>query len=171
MDIYHTARLDIITCNSDLMNVLAHGVSELGFVLEVNIPDSWPVSPEAIPLFHEMYRADTSLSGWLNYFAVCRENLTMIGDCGYLGKPVNGNVEIGYSVIPEYRRKGFAFEMVSFLVYHAFSSGMVSKITAYTLKNNIPSIKVLENLNFILADDHVESDEGIKFRWELIKMS
>ena len=169
MQIIPTARLDIVPCDPIAMQLLLRGRNELATRLRIVIPEAWPVSPEAIPVFAGLLEADPTQCGWLNYFAIHRENRTMIGDCGYFGKPEEGTVEIGYSVIPGFRRMGYAVEMVQALVERSFASGQVDRIIAHTLADNIPSMQVLERLGFQKGTSTVPSEEGPKVRWELLR--
>jgi len=165
-------RLEIIACDQIMIDLVLSNRQKLAEKLQVAIPHHWPVSPEALPVFNELLQADESLVGWLNYFAIHRKDRVMIGDCGFLGKPDdNQTVEIGYSVLPEYRQKGYATEMTRALVEWAFSTGKVRRVIAHTLMDNEPSLGVLKKLNFILVEENIETDEGLKCRWGINKTS
>jgi ribosomal-protein-alanine N-acetyltransferase len=71
-------------------------------------------------------------------------------------------VEIGYSILPEWQRRGFATELVKMLVTHASSIKNISKILAHTSAENIASIKVLTACGF----EEVGTHEG-NLRFEL----
>ena len=47
---------------------------------------------------------------------------TLVGAGGYFGPPdADGTVEIGYSVLPEWQRHGYATQMTEALVNNVFS--------------------------------------------------
>ena len=168
MNKIESANLDIWACDYESIKLLILDKYKLAEKYNIRIPDEWPVSPEAIPVFNKIIEADQSVVGWLNYFVIHRMEKTLIGDCGFLGKPdENKTVEIGYSIIPQYRKMGFATEMVSSIINWAFSTKQVDRIIAHTVEENIPSIKVLEKLGFKLIGDKIESNEGLKCLWEL----
>jgi RimJ/RimL family protein N-acetyltransferase len=90
-----------------------------------------------------------------------------VGAAGYFGPPGNdGQVEVGYSVLPEWQRQGYATEMVELLVSHAFAFAKTREIVAHTAAENAASIGVListgfaqsgvveGNLRFELAREH-----------------
>jgi RimJ/RimL family protein N-acetyltransferase len=56
-------------------------------------------------------------------------------------------VEIGYFVLPEARRRGFATGIARLLAEHAFSLG-VERVAAYVNVGNIASERVLERAGF-----------------------
>jgi RimJ/RimL family protein N-acetyltransferase len=68
---------------------------------------------------------------------------------GYFGPPsADGSVEIGYSVVPECRRQGYATEVVQALVTRAFAVPGVSRILAEADRENVGSITVLMRSGF-----------------------
>jgi ribosomal-protein-alanine N-acetyltransferase len=68
-------------------------------------------------------------------------------------------VEIGYSVLPSYHRRGLASEAVAALMAHAFDLHGVARIVAHTLMHLDPSIGVLRKNGFTLEAEL--DDEGV----------
>ena len=81
------------------------------------------------------------------------------GSGGYFGPAdPSGTVEIGYSVLPEWQRQGYASEIVSILVSHAFTFDKVTKVIAHTSSENEASTRVLTSCGFVntgLGEDKV----------------
>ena len=91
-------------------------------------------------------------TSWAMYYIVAPEAAMTIGVCGFKGPPdIEGTVEIGYSVMPEYRRRGYATEAAGALVLRAFAEPSVTRVVAETLTDLTPSIGVLEKLGFRFA--------------------
>jgi RimJ/RimL family protein N-acetyltransferase len=65
-------------------------------------------------------------------------------------------VEIGYSVLPEFRGEGLATEMVAGLVEWAKHQPAVRQIEAETAVDNEASIRVLEKTGFICTGAGLE---------------
>jgi [ribosomal protein S5]-alanine N-acetyltransferase len=106
-----------------------------------------------------------SLLGWGVWLVIDKENHTIIGDIGFKGNPDSkGTVEVGYGMAPAARNKGYATEAVNEIINWAFSTGQVQKVVAECLKDNIPSIKVLEKVKMekIGTKDHL-------YLWQLVK--
>lgn len=55
---------------------------------------------------------------------------------------------LGYKLLPEYQKHGYALEAVSKLVTAVFEEGKLHRIEAYTLSGNINSISLLTRLGF-----------------------
>ena len=71
----------------------------------------------------------------------------LIGETGFHGPPDrSGTVEVGYSIVPDYRGQGFAFEATRALIDEALARPDVCRITASCLEENVASLKVLEKL-------------------------
>jgi aminoglycoside 6'-N-acetyltransferase len=58
-------------------------------------------------------------------------------------------MEIGYSIIPSERSKGYGTEVVQIMVDYLFLSKDVARIQAVTNVDNIPSQRVLEKAGFV----------------------
>ena len=56
--------------------------------------------------------------------------------------------EIGYAVVPEYRRNGYAFEALSTLLHYLLYDLDLGLVTAGVDPGNAPSIRLLEKLGF-----------------------
>ena len=68
------------------------------------------------------------------------------------------NIDLGYGIIKEERRKGYAEEAVREIIKWAFSNKIVKEITANCLKENVSSINLLNKFNFIklkIEDDMI----------------
>jgi ribosomal-protein-alanine N-acetyltransferase len=89
---------------------------------------------------------------------------TLIGETGFHGSPDgSGTVEVGYSIVPDYRGRGFASEATRALIERAFERPGIRRITAECLDDNVASLKVLE-----MGMRHV-SPAGETLRFELRK--
>jgi ribosomal-protein-alanine N-acetyltransferase len=109
---------------------------------------------------HEI-EMNPSLIGWGVWLVFRQEDEQFIGDIGFKGKPQDGVVEIGYGILKEAQNNGYATEAVEALINWAFSTRMVEKILAECLRDNIPSIRVLEKLSMMKT----EEDEQMIY-WE-----
>lgn len=68
-------------------------------------------------------------------------------------------VEVGYSIMPDYQRLGFASEATAALIGWAFSHPEVQLVTAETLPTLVDSIRVLEKNGFHLLGEG--SEKGV----------
>ena len=90
-----------------------------------------------------------SLSPFFAYVIVRRSDGAAIGDAGFHGPPdEDGEVEIGYALVPEARGAGYASEAVALLVEWAWEQPDVSAVSARVDPGNEPSRRLLERLGF-----------------------
>jgi RimJ/RimL family protein N-acetyltransferase len=93
--------------------------------------------------------------GWYNWYAFVlgadgrRESL--VAGAGYMGPPLARVVELGYSVVPEARGRGFATEVVQALTTRALGADSVDTVIAHTLASNPTSQAVLRRAGFVAA--------------------
>jgi ribosomal-protein-alanine N-acetyltransferase len=84
----------------------------------------------------------------------------LLGICGFKGRPgQSGSVEIGYSVLSQFRNKGYATEAASRLVDWAFGHANVHEVCAETLPHLRQSIRVLEKNGFTFTGQG--SEQGV----------
>ncbi len=57
--------------------------------------------------------------------------------------------ELGYGIMPSFQGQGFMKEALLSVVHYGFHNLPLKSLEAYTEKNNITSIKLLETLHFI----------------------
>jgi RimJ/RimL family protein N-acetyltransferase len=104
-------------------------------------------------------------SGWCRYVALkSAGGPTLIGTSGCVGPPqATGDVEIGYSILPDYRRHGYATEAVEALIGWIFRFAHVRSIHAQTFPHLAPSLGVLRRCGFIAAGEGGEPG-AVRFR-------
>ena len=135
-------------------------------LLNVSPPPSWPPEyngPETRAWLRNLMTADAGSAGWLGYYvtATVDGKPMLAGTAGFKGRPdENGEVEIGYSIIPEMHRQGIATEAIKLLIGHAFADPDVRRIKAETLPRLIPSIGVLEKCGFKQTGEGFDPEEG-----------
>ena len=103
---------------------------------------------------------------WYTYYFIRRDGPLVIGIGGYTGPPANGEVEVGYGVMPEHQRRGYATEATQGLVSRAFEHDEVERVIAHTLPGLTPSIGVLEKCGFRFAG---EGQEPGTIRYEIAR--
>ena len=97
---------------------------------------------EAGPL--EMYR---NLGFGLNHVSL-KEDGTSIGICGMLKRETIDEVEIGFALLPEFRKQGYALEAATAILEHGCSVLQKSRIAAILTPDNQASRKLLCKLGF-----------------------
>ena len=130
---------------------------EFARLIEASVPENWPPEAvaDALPLFLKWLEAAPDHVGWFGRYILAKgdgANLPVLcGSCGFLGPPQDGEVNIGYSVLPQFQRRGFATEAVGGLVGWAMEQPAVTRIVAETEWANPASVRVLSKLEFTAA--------------------
>lgn len=117
------------------------------------------LSARVLPLWHKDHQvkiltnvlraleADPGSCVWRFYLLLHAADRAVIGDAGFKGPPDHdGTIEIGYGIVPAYRRQGYTFEAAQALVTWAFSHPQVARVTAWCDDDNVGSIRILEKL-------------------------
>ena len=94
----------------------------------------------------------SGLTAYQNQINVISNNIANVGTVGYKGPPsADGTVEVGYGILPEYQRRGYASEAVRALLARAFAVPAVRRVIAETLPELTASIGVMTKcgLSFI----------------------
>ncbi|HKR00516.1 MAG TPA: GNAT family N-acetyltransferase [Pyrinomonadaceae bacterium] len=165
--IIDTARLRLVPCRLQHLEAYLRDRRELGRLLGITISDAWPEFPDTILRVYEGLKADASPE-WGYHLFVHAEDRALVGEGGYKGRPDReGVVELGYAIVPEYRRRGLALEAARGLADQAFSHPEVRVVQAHTLKDGVASISILKKLGMTFAGTAQDPDEGEVFRWQV----
>ncbi|MDT4898990.1 MAG: [ribosomal protein S5]-alanine N-acetyltransferase [Acidobacteriota bacterium] len=166
--IIKTANLELIPCELEYLEAIMRDKKELEQILSVTVPDNWPQMPESLDYVYKALHADPASPEWGYHLFVHTKDRALIGEGGYKGRPdAEGVVEIGYAIIPEYRRRGLASEAARGLTDKAFSHAEVAVVQAHTLKDGTASINVLKKLGMKFVGTAVDPDEGEVFQWQV----
>lgn len=77
-----------------------------------------------------------------------KPNLVPIGLCGLLKRETLDDVDIGFALLPEFCRKGYAYEAASATLEHAQNHLQLSRLVATTSQDNSASGRLLDKLGF-----------------------
>jgi RimJ/RimL family protein N-acetyltransferase len=127
------------------------GHEHLAAALGAELPVDWP------PEYHDadtlrFWREQLSRrgqEGWWLYYVLLTDSVRpiLVGNVSYKGPPEAGVVEIGYSVVPSWRRRGLATEASHALIEASWDHG-VEVVIAHTFADLEPSLGVLRKLGF-----------------------
>jgi [ribosomal protein S5]-alanine N-acetyltransferase len=169
-----TPRLLLIPATPEALRAELVGREALADVLGVDVPESWPpelYDADAVRWSLASLEEGRGADGWSLYYVVERpgpgERARLCGGGGFVSVPdATGTVELGYSIVPERRRRGYAHEMVEALVAWSFAHPDVRRVIAHTLPHLTPSIRVLESAGFTYVGPHAAAGEADAIRYE-----
>ncbi|MFC0524008.1 GNAT family N-acetyltransferase [Pontibacillus salicampi] len=113
-----------------------------------------------LPIYAEALENRETELGFGPWIIMDKHKQMVIGDIGFKGQPVNGEVEIGYFVSKIHRNQGYAKEAVEAMLQWAFSHEDIVTVTASCSPSNVPSYKVLSANGF---KERMEEDGLIWF--------
>jgi RimJ/RimL family protein N-acetyltransferase len=134
----------------------------------VDLASNWLHFPEAMIWMRDYLRENELDLSWWNYLIVHRQDVRLIGTCGYKGAPsFHGEVEIGYEIDEKYQNQGLATEAARALVEYAFQHDSVQFISANTLAEKNASNHLLQKLGFQFVGEEIDVEDGAIWCWKL----
>jgi len=158
-----TARLDLVPATVARLRAELRSGAALAEALGARVPPEWP------PDLYDRAAAEWWLVAlergdepgcWGPYYFVLRGaegSRVAVGVGGFKGAPSGGAVEIGYSVLAPWQRRGLASEAVGGFLSLAFASRCVARVVAETLPELAASIAVLRRHGFAAAGPGAEA--------------
>jgi [ribosomal protein S5]-alanine N-acetyltransferase len=115
----------------------------------VDIPDEWLA--DTVPLVAmrlQQLRDDPSARRWLLRLVILRRPRLLVGHVNFHAPPADeGWVEIGYTVLPEHRRRGYALEASAAMFEWAAEQG-VKRFRASVSPSNTASLALVRRMGF-----------------------
>lgn len=145
---------------------LAGGSAEAGVALDEHF-----VGERARLIFG--YRADQlakdpSAAPWITRAAVSEPDGVVVGDAGFHGPPDEaGMVEVGYTVVPGYRRQGYARAMLRALLVRAAADPDVRTVRARIGSDNTASLACIEGFGFTRIGEQGDERVGLTIIFEV----
>lgn len=167
-----TERLDLVSLPPAFIAALLGGDrSRATFA----VPDDWPGEEDGfLRLRLDQMRSDATAQQWLLRAMVVREpQRRMVGHVGFHGPPgVNGKrdpgaLEIGFTVFPEFRGRGYATEAARALIGWAARERGVRRFIASVRPGNAPSLRVVAKLGFVQTGRQWDDIDGEELVFEL----
>ena len=151
-----TARLELCAGNSGIARAELHDREQFADLLGAEVPAAWPpplVDEQALRYVLEFYEGHPHAEGFGTWYVLLPDlrggRPACIGVAGFKGEPAaDGTIEIGYSLLEEFQRRGYATEAVSALVAWAFAHPEVRRVIAETLPDlfrcffRVPSVQI-----------------------------
>jgi RimJ/RimL family protein N-acetyltransferase len=175
-----TSRLRLIPATEAHLHASLQGNAALAAAVGRVVPASWP--PEhfdagAVQFTLDWLKRYPRDAKWGFYYIELPGPDggpgTLVGAGGFKGAPdADGIAEIGYSVMPDFQRRGYALEAVMGWVALAFQQPKVQMLCAHTLASGQASIGVLKKAGFRQVGrghDPGAPPEAAVIRFELLK--
>lgn len=154
--VIESRRMTLVAATPELVTADLAGRAVFAEAIGADVPESWPPELYESTAMRWSLRQleDPAEHGWSIWYLLSKKDEfpQVMGICGFKGKPgSSGSVEIGYSVLKQFRVQGYATEAVARLVVWAFSHQNVIEVTAETLPYLKQSIRVMEKNGFAFS--------------------
>ncbi|MFJ2201484.1 GNAT family N-acetyltransferase [Streptomyces violaceusniger] len=145
---------------------LAGGSAEAGIAL-----DEYFVCDRARWVFGyraDQLAADPSAAPWITRIAVSEPDEAVVGYAGFHGPPDEaGMVEVGYTVVPGYRRQGYARAMLTALLVRAVAEPGITTVRAAISPDNNASLATIAGFGFTRVGEQWDERDGLEIVFEV----
>lgn len=148
----------MITFTVEMMEEVLKGNEQFEKMIPYQIAPEWPLDEYKLLFLYkiERFRKFPYENEWEGIIIDKMDNC-LIGDMGFKGGPnEKGIIDIGYSIVPSYRGKGFATEMGKAMVEWGLTQPNVKKVVATCKLDNHASIRVLEKIGMHITKKTVD---------------
>ncbi|MFD3456646.1 GNAT family N-acetyltransferase [Streptomyces sp. NPDC058691] len=115
--------------------------------------------------------ADPGHARWMARLAVVGdegEESLVVGHAGFHGPPdETGMVEIGYSVAPRFRRRGYARSALAELLRRAAADPSVRTVRATIAPDNVASLATISGFGFVEVGEQWDEEDGRELVFEV----
>lgn len=171
-EVIRTARLELVLMTVPFMEALQRrdlkaATRELG----ASVP-MWMAEELQDFLNHRLGQLATrpEIREWLGRAMVLTDEdgeRHAVGSIGFHGPPdEEGRLEIGYSVDPPYRRRGFAREAATAMYSWAHEGHGVTRFVASVSPDNIASLNLIEEYGYAIIGEQMDEIDGLELVFE-----
>ena len=112
-------------------------------------------------------RENPEANPWLIRLAVVRTSETIIGLGNFHAPPdERGMVEIGYRVLPMFRRRGFGREIAHTMWGYAADHPQVDVLRASVRPDNVASLSIVRGAGFEKVGEQDDPEDGLEWVFE-----
>ncbi len=140
-----TSRLRLVAVAPEHLDAESIEPQKLGSLLHVRVPSEWPEAnwdSNVFALIQQQYTKHPTTCGWHRYVILPAKDPVLIGTLGAFPK-TDSEAEIGYGILPDWQRNGYATEGVQALIQLLLEQG-VNSVIAHTARHMQESIRVME---------------------------
>ncbi|GAA4969110.1 GNAT family N-acetyltransferase [Actinoplanes utahensis] len=108
-------------------------------------------------------RRDPEAADWIARAVVAEPEGVIVGHGGFHGPPDEaGRVEVGYTVAPEHRLRGYGKAILAALLERADADPRVTAVRASIRPDNIGSKKVIAGFGFRKIGEQWDAEDGLE---------
>jgi ribosomal-protein-alanine N-acetyltransferase len=166
-DVIITHRLELVPLTPPLLRAVADGdLAEIERRLNAPVGAGWE---EGVPAEYRLTQlaADPSEQPWLVRAVLARTPRRVVGSIGFHAPPDDrGRVEIGYDIVADERRQGYAREAMHGLLDWAWATGEARTCVASVSPDNAPSLALIGEFDFRRVGEQIDEIDGLEWVFE-----
>jgi ribosomal-protein-alanine N-acetyltransferase len=166
-----TSDLRMIDLPMPVLRALAHGdVAAAEALIGVPIPAEFAGHTDIWQYMIRLLTERPASAGWTMHALVLDD--VIVGNAGFKGAPdQRGEVELGYGIETDQRRKGYAVRAVELLLARAAREPAVSSVLAIINPDNDASIGVITKAGFEPDGERIHERWGRQLRFTYVLRS
>jgi RimJ/RimL family protein N-acetyltransferase len=111
---------------------------------------------------------DPSSAAWVTGAIWDTETDVVVGRAGFHGPPDDdGMVEVGYSVDPACRRRGYAKAALASMLERAAADPAITVVRVSVSPGNVASLGLIAQFGFVQVGDQWDDDDGLELVFEV----
>jgi len=115
----------------------------------------------------KQFEDDPATGAWVTGIIWDEHRRLAVGKAGYHGPPdADGMVEIGYSVDPAQRRRGYARAALEALLARAAQEPEVHRVRVSIRPDNEPSYRLASQYGFVKTGEQWDEEDGLEIVYE-----
>jgi len=144
-----TSRIRVVSLDLEAVIAALENRPRFESMLESSVDPDWPLNDmkDLLGFVRTKLASRSETSIWGGVIVRKSPNI-VIGDIGFHSSPVNGQVEIGYSIVAAYRNMGYATEAAREFLRWGFQHPDITEVIARVDVQNKPSETVLRKIGF-----------------------
>jgi len=161
-------RLRLVTLTPPVLERMAAGdVEGAGATFGLPLPPDMVLTAPAAMRLEQLARDPGELPWLLRAIVVREPEPVVVGHIGFHGPPdERGRVEVGYTVTPAHRRRGYAREAVVAMAGWAARERGVPTLVASVSPDNAPSLGLVRGLGFVQVGEQWDEEDELELVFE-----
>jgi len=167
-----TPHLELVSMSLPFMEALAaHDMAKASREIGAAVPE-WMADELENFLKYRLgqLRLDPTIRPWLGRVMVLTDDdgtRRAVGSIGFHGPPdAQGRLEVGYSVDPPFRRRGYASESVKALFDWAYREHGITRFVASISPDNAASLNLTAAYGFHKVGEQMDEIDGLEYVFE-----
>ena len=113
-------------------------------------------------------REDPTSAAWITGAVWDADTGLVVGKAGFHAPPdPDGRVEVGYAVVPELRRRGYARAALEVLLERAAREPAVRVVRASVSPDNAASLGLIAQYGFVRVGEQWDDEDGLELVYEV----